>query len=83
MHIDIYPTLYIKKTHVKCIVFQSRSDLEQQSIETDSTSDAVTFITYVQSLKKKMKIWDKKVEVSEKISFEFLSSSICVNLIPI
>ncbi|GIX77251.1 dynein heavy chain, cytoplasmic [Caerostris extrusa] len=60
---------------------KSRSDLEQQSIETDSTSDAVTFITYVQSLKKKMKIWDKKVElyregqrILERQRFQFPNS---------
>jgi len=40
---------------------QSRSELEQQSIEAASTSDAVTFITYVQSLKRKMKAWEKQV----------------------
>ncbi|XP_055707524.1 dynein heavy chain, cytoplasmic isoform X3 [Phlebotomus papatasi] len=44
-------------------VSKSRSDLEQQSIEAASTSDAVSFITYVQSLKKEMLIWDKQVEV--------------------
>ncbi|KAG8185039.1 hypothetical protein JTE90_017062 [Oedothorax gibbosus] len=62
-------------------VSKSRGDLEQQSIETDSTSDAVTFITYVQSLKKKMKIWDKKVElykegqrILERQRFQFPNS---------
>ncbi|KAK7789348.1 hypothetical protein R5R35_002380 [Gryllus longicercus] len=44
-------------------VSKSRSELEQQSIEAASTSDAVTFITYVQSLKRKMKAWEKQVEV--------------------
>ncbi|XP_038118676.1 dynein heavy chain, cytoplasmic isoform X2 [Culex quinquefasciatus] len=44
-------------------VSKSRSDLEQQSIEAASTSDAVCFITYVQSLKKEMLVWDKQVEV--------------------
>jgi len=34
-----------------------------QSIETANTSDAVGFITYVQSLKRKMKSWEKQVEV--------------------
>lgn len=37
--------------------------MEQQSIEAASTSDAVTFITYVQSLKKQMKAWEKHVEL--------------------
>lgn len=44
-------------------VSRSRTELEQQSIEAASTSDAVTFITYVQSLKRKMKSWEKQVEV--------------------
>ncbi|CAH0551344.1 unnamed protein product [Brassicogethes aeneus] len=44
-------------------VSKSRSDLEQQSIEAASTSDAVTFITYVQQLKRNMKAWEKQVEV--------------------
>lgn len=42
---------------------KSRTELEQQSIEAASTSDAVTFITYVQSLKKQMKAWEKQVEL--------------------
>lgn len=42
---------------------KSRSELEQQSIEASSTSDAVTLITYVQSLKKKMKSWEKEVDM--------------------
>jgi dynein heavy chain 1 len=42
---------------------QSRSDLEQQSIETANTSEAVGFITYVQSLKRKMKNWDRQVDL--------------------
>lgn len=37
--------------------------MEQQSIEAASTSDAVTFITYVQSLKKQMRAWEKQVEI--------------------
>jgi len=43
--------------------FQSRSDLEQQSIETSNTSEAVGLITYVQSLKRKMKSWEKQVDI--------------------
>lgn len=42
-------------------VSKSRSELEKQSIEAASTSDAVTFITYVQSLKRNMKDWQKQV----------------------
>lgn len=37
-------------------VSKSRNDLELQSIEAASTSDAVTFITYVQQLKRNMKV---------------------------
>uniref|UniRef100_A0A1B0B0C4 Dynein heavy chain, cytoplasmic n=1 Tax=Glossina palpalis gambiensis TaxID=67801 RepID=A0A1B0B0C4_9MUSC len=44
-------------------VSKSRTDLEMQSIEAASTTDAVSFITYVQSLKKEMLLWDKQVEV--------------------
>lgn len=44
-------------------VSKSRSDLELQSIEAASTSDAVTFITYVQQLKRNMKQWEKQVEI--------------------
>lgn len=42
---------------------QSRQELEQHSVDTASTSDAVTFITYVQSLKRKIKQFEKQVEV--------------------
>ncbi|CAN7982336.1 unnamed protein product [Ixodes hexagonus] len=44
-------------------VSKSRGELEQQSIDTASTSDAVSFITYVQSLKRKMKTWEQQVEL--------------------
>nr|XP_024214265.1 dynein heavy chain, cytoplasmic isoform X3 [Halyomorpha halys] len=44
-------------------ISKSRSELEQQSIEAASTSDAVCFITYVQSLKRNMKSWQKQVEI--------------------
>ena len=45
-------------THVS----KSRNELEQQSLEAGSTSDAVGLITYVQSLKRKMKAWEKQVD---------------------
>ncbi|XP_039279680.1 dynein heavy chain, cytoplasmic [Nilaparvata lugens] len=58
-----------------------RSDLEQQSIEAASTSDAVCFITYVQSLKRNMKSMEKEVEmyregqrILERQRFQFPSS---------
>lgn len=53
--------------HIKCLTLlhlQSRQELEQHSVDTASTSDAVTFITYVQSLKRKIKQFEKQVEVS-------------------
>ncbi|KOC68078.1 Dynein heavy chain, cytoplasmic [Habropoda laboriosa] len=62
-------------------ISKSRSDLEQQSIEAASTSDAVGFITYVQSLKRKMKAWEKQVDIYregqrilERQRFQFPSS---------
>ncbi|KXJ05331.1 Cytoplasmic dynein 1 heavy chain 1, partial [Exaiptasia diaphana] len=44
-------------------VSKARGDMEQQTIEGASTSDAVAFITVVQSLKRKLKNWDKNVEM--------------------
>lgn len=38
-------------------------------MDTASTSDAVTFITYVQSLKRKIKQFEKQVEVSSLVRF--------------
>ncbi|UYV74436.1 DYNC1H1 [Cordylochernes scorpioides] len=59
-------------------VSKSRTELEQQSIDTASTSDAVTFITYVQSLKRKVKQWEKEVgmfkegeQILERQRFQF------------
>ena len=43
-------------------VSKSRTDLEGQHVEAASTSEAVSVITYVQALKKKLKDWEKKVE---------------------
>jgi dynein heavy chain 1 len=43
---------------------KSRSELEQQSIDTANTSEAVGLITQVQALKRKMKNWEKQVDVS-------------------
>ena len=60
---------------------QSRTDLEQQSLETSNTSEAVTLITYVQSLKSKMKSWEKQVDrykegqrILERQRFQFPST---------
>ncbi|XP_027203133.2 dynein heavy chain, cytoplasmic isoform X1 [Dermatophagoides pteronyssinus] len=45
------------------IISTSRTELEKQSIDTANTKDAVTFITYVQSLKSKILQWGKQVEI--------------------
>ncbi|XP_076442165.1 cytoplasmic dynein 1 heavy chain 1-like isoform X5 [Babylonia areolata] len=44
-------------------VSKSRSDLEQQSLDTANTSEAVGLITHVQALKRKMKSWEKQVDM--------------------
>ena len=47
-----------------CIQYlQARSELEQQSIDTANTSEAVGLITQVQALKRKMINWEKNVDV--------------------
>lgn len=38
-----------------------RSELEEQSVDSGSTSDAIQLITYVQQLKKKTKFCQEKV----------------------
>lgn len=48
-------------------ISKSRNELEKQSIDTANTKDAVTFITYVQSLKSKIVSWSKQVEVFKVI----------------
>ncbi len=51
-------------------VSKSRTDLESQSVEASSTSEAVGVITYVQALKRKLKDWERRVDVytnSQKI----------------
>lgn len=42
-------------------VSKARNELEQRSIDSESTSDAVNTITYTQSLKRKLNQWDKQV----------------------
>ena len=44
-------------------VRKNRSELEQQSVAAASTSEAVGYITYVQSLKRKLKSLEMQVEV--------------------
>ncbi|XP_070577189.1 cytoplasmic dynein 1 heavy chain 1-like [Ptychodera flava] len=67
-------------------VSKSRSELESQSIDTASTSDAVSFITYVQGLKRKVRSWERQVDVYkngqrllEKQRFQFPSSWLYVD----
>ncbi|XP_012938795.1 cytoplasmic dynein 1 heavy chain 1 [Aplysia californica] len=62
-------------------VSKSRSDLESQSIDTANTSEAVGLITHVQSLKRKVKSWEKQVEtykegqrILERQRFQFPSN---------
>ncbi|CAH8499852.1 unnamed protein product [Heterobilharzia americana] len=44
-------------------VSKARVDLEQQAIEAGSTGEAVNAITYTQAVKRKMKVWEKQVEL--------------------
>lgn len=58
---------------------QSRQDLEQHSVDTASTSDAVNFITYVQTLKRKIKQFEKNVDVSTPKTFSTFPSFLLYN----
>ncbi|KAJ8651627.1 hypothetical protein O0I10_012803 [Lichtheimia ornata] len=51
----------MKDFHVS--VSKARYELEQQSIESNSTGEAVTFITFVQDLKRKVAKWTQDVEL--------------------
>ncbi|KAJ3090057.1 hypothetical protein HK102_004799, partial [Quaeritorhiza haematococci] len=44
-------------------ISKARYDLEQQSVEGNSTAEAVGFITFVQDLKRKMPKWSTEVEL--------------------
>ncbi|VDP72907.1 unnamed protein product [Echinostoma caproni] len=44
-------------------ISKARLDLEQQAIEAGSTGEAVNAITYTQTVKRKMKAWEKQVEL--------------------
>lgn len=48
---------------VHAAVAKARIDLEQHSIEGSSTAQAVTFITFVQDLKRKTKVWQPQLEL--------------------
>ncbi|KAG9509180.1 Dynein heavy chain, cytoplasmic, partial [Fragariocoptes setiger] len=47
-------------------ISKSRTDLELQSIDSAETKDAVSFITYVQTLKAKASQWEQQVELYKK-----------------
>ncbi|GAA5826137.1 hypothetical protein JCM11251_007177 [Rhodosporidiobolus azoricus] len=51
----------MKETHAA--IAKARHDLEQHSIETSSTAATVTFITFVQDLKRKVKKWTPEVAI--------------------
>ncbi|KAK9719430.1 dynein heavy chain [Basidiobolus ranarum] len=44
-------------------VSKARYDLEQHSIDSNTTSETVTFITFIQDLKRKVNKWNKDVEL--------------------
>ncbi|KRZ77608.1 Dynein heavy chain, cytoplasmic [Trichinella papuae] len=63
------------------VVNKARTHLEQQSVDISSTSEAVSFITYVQNLKRNVLDWDDKVEcfregqrILERQRFQFPSN---------
>ena len=47
------------------LALQSRVDLENHSVDAATTSEAVGFITLMQELKRKVRSWEQKVEVSQ------------------
>ncbi|GJN87844.1 hypothetical protein Rhopal_000799-T1 [Rhodotorula paludigena] len=51
----------MKETHAA--ILKARHDLEQHSIETSSTAATVTFITFVQDVKRRVKTWAPQIEV--------------------
>lgn len=51
----------MKETHAA--IHKARHDLEQHSIETSSTAATVTFITFVQELKRKVKKWAPEIDI--------------------
>lgn len=51
----------MRDTHTA--ITKSRHDLEHHSIETSSTAQAVTFITFVQDLNRKVKKWEPDIEI--------------------
>ncbi|EPQ28904.1 uncharacterized protein PFL1_03705 [Pseudozyma flocculosa PF-1] len=55
--------LGVAMREVHAAVLKARNDLEQHSIEGSSTAQAVTFITMVQDLKRKTKVWAPQIEI--------------------
>eukprot|EP00112_Aurelia_sp_Birch-Aquarium-sp1_P023013 Seg670.8 transcript_id=Seg670.8/GoldUCD/mRNA.D3Y31 product="Cytoplasmic dynein 1 heavy chain 1" protein_id=Seg670.8/GoldUCD/D3Y31 len=62
-------------------IAKAREELEQQSLEVATTGEAVSFITDVQTLKRKIKNWERQVEtyrdgqkILEKQRFQFPSN---------
>lgn len=51
----------MKETHAALL--KARTDLEQHSIEVSSTAQAVTFITFVQELERKIGTWTPQIEL--------------------
>ncbi|KAL8276643.1 hypothetical protein RQP46_010992 [Phenoliferia psychrophenolica] len=51
----------MKETHAA--ILKARHDLEHHSIEGSSTAATVTFITFVQDLKRKVKKWTPEIEI--------------------
>ena len=51
----------MKETHAA--ILKARHDLEQHSIEGSSTAATVTFITFVQDLKRKVKKWTPEITI--------------------
>lgn len=43
-------------------IAKDRSELEQQTVDASTTSEAVGLITYVQKLKRQMKQWESQVD---------------------
>jgi len=81
--------LHIKRKFIPK-VSKSRGDMEQQTVEAASTSEAVNFITYVQGLKRKMKSWEKQVNlyregqrILERQRFQFPTSWLHVDNIEV
>ncbi|GAA6030036.1 hypothetical protein JCM8097_009225 [Rhodosporidiobolus ruineniae] len=51
----------MKETHAA--IAKARHDLEQHSIETSSTAATVSFITFVQDLKRRVKKWAPEIDI--------------------